>query len=154
MNLMNDELLDLLTARALGELAPADEARLHELLVAAGLDDSDDMELAVAAAMNAFAGEEPPAGDARLPEDLKQKLRTGSSTATTPRNPFRTSKRCATGVQREVPRPKPLRHAPADAGAPGRWDGPLRPCSRWWCWSRCGRTSNLGLLIQPPLARR
>lgn len=74
MNSMNEELLDLLAERALANLSPADEARLKELLDAAGLEDSVDMELAVAAAMNAFAGQQPQSNDAAVPESLKQKL--------------------------------------------------------------------------------
>ena len=71
---MNDELLDLLTERALGGLSPADEARLNELLEAAGLKDNDDMELAVAAAMNAFASAEDASDSVPIPEGLEQKL--------------------------------------------------------------------------------
>ena len=72
MNAMNDELLDLLAERALGSLSAADEERLSELLEAADLKDSDDMDLAVAAAMNAFAAAE--AGTADAPEGLRDKL--------------------------------------------------------------------------------
>jgi hypothetical protein len=71
---MNDELLDLLTERALGTLSPADERRLRELLDAAGLDHSDDMDLAAAAAMNAFASAEDRLGDASKPAGLDRKL--------------------------------------------------------------------------------
>jgi len=74
MNVLYEELLDLLTARALGELSSAEEARLNELLDAAGLEDSDEIELALAAAMNAFASEETPTIDAGVPKVLKQKL--------------------------------------------------------------------------------
>jgi anti-sigma-K factor RskA len=71
---MNDELLDLLTERALGTLSPADERRLRELLDAAGLDHSDDMDLAAAAAMNAFASAEDRLGGASKPAGLDRKL--------------------------------------------------------------------------------
>ncbi|MEM7053962.1 MAG: anti-sigma factor, partial [Pseudomonadota bacterium] len=71
---MNDELLDLLTERALGGLSPADEARLSELLETAGLKDHDDMELAVAAAMNAFASAEGASDSVPIPAGLEQKL--------------------------------------------------------------------------------
>ena len=77
---MNDELLDLLTERALGHLSAADEARLNELLERAGLlestaqQQSDEIELAIAAAMNAFAGAEGHSDDAALPKGLEQKL--------------------------------------------------------------------------------
>jgi hypothetical protein len=85
MNAMNDdasneELLDLLTERALGELSDEDEARLRELLVTAGLLEraglrgDDDIDLAAAAAMNAFAGDEGSASDAPVPEEVKAKL--------------------------------------------------------------------------------
>ncbi len=73
MNVMNDELLDLLAERALGSLSATDEARLAELLEAAGLKESDDMDLAVAAAMNAFAAEESPGAD-EAPAELRDKL--------------------------------------------------------------------------------
>ncbi len=73
MNVMNDELLDLLAERALGNLSATDEARLAELLEAAGLKESDDMDLAVAAAMNAFAAEQP-AGSDKAPAGLRDKL--------------------------------------------------------------------------------
>ena len=72
MNAMNDELLDLLAERALGSLSAEDEKRLGELLEAAGLKDSDDMDLAAAAAMNAFAAEK--AGTAGTPDGLRDKL--------------------------------------------------------------------------------
>ncbi len=72
MNAMNDELLDLLADRALGELSADDERRLGELLDAAGLKDSDDMDLAAAAAMHAFAVAE--AGTEDAPDGLKDKL--------------------------------------------------------------------------------
>ena len=72
MNAMNDELLDLLAERALGALSVDDERRLGELLETAGLKDSDDMDLAAAAAMNAFAAAE--AGSAETPEGLRDKL--------------------------------------------------------------------------------
>ena len=77
---MNDELLDLLTERALGGLSPADEARLNELLESAGLlepaaqQQSDEIELAIAAAMNAFASSEDRLDEVPLPEDLERKL--------------------------------------------------------------------------------
>ena len=77
---MNDELLDLLTERALGGLSPADEARLNELLESAGLlepaaqQQSDEIELAIAAAMNAFASSEDRLDDVPLPEGLERKL--------------------------------------------------------------------------------
>lgn len=74
MNVMNEELLDLLTGRALGQLSRKDDARLEELLDEAGLTDSDDVELAVAAAMNAFAGKEATADDTSASDSLRQKL--------------------------------------------------------------------------------
>ncbi len=74
MNAMNDEILDLLAERALGTLSPADESRLAELLKAAGLKDSDDMELAVAAAMNAIAAAEEASGSEDVPAGLRDKL--------------------------------------------------------------------------------
>lgn len=72
MNANNDELLDLLTERALGGLSPDDEERLAELLDVCDVTDSDDMELAVAAAMNAFAVAEGAAAEA--PAGLRDKL--------------------------------------------------------------------------------
>ena len=74
MNSMNDELLDLLTERALRGLSVADEEKLGKLLEAAGLKDSDDMELAVAAAWNAFAAAEGTAETGQAPEGLRAKL--------------------------------------------------------------------------------
>ena len=77
---MNDELLDLLTERALGHLSAANEARLNELLERAGLleptaqQQSDEIELAIAAAMNAFAGAEGHSDETPLPEGLERKL--------------------------------------------------------------------------------
>lgn len=77
---MTEELLDLLTERALGELSADDEARLRELLETAGLleqsglrDDSD-IDLAAAAAMNAFAGDDGSSSDTPVPERLKARL--------------------------------------------------------------------------------
>ncbi|MEN1728688.1 MAG: anti-sigma factor, partial [Pseudomonadota bacterium] len=52
----------------------AQETRLAELMVAAGLEDNDDVELALAAAMNAFAGSEHSVSDVAVPEPLKGKL--------------------------------------------------------------------------------
>ncbi len=74
MNVMNDELLDLLAERALGSLSTADEARLAELLEAAGLKDNEDMDLAVAAAMNAFAASEEASAAEDAPAGLRDKL--------------------------------------------------------------------------------
>ncbi len=74
MNAMNDQLLDLLAERASGTLSPADEARLAELLEAAGLKDSSDMDLAVAAAMNAFAASEEAPAMEETPAGLRDKL--------------------------------------------------------------------------------
>ncbi|MBY6205185.1 anti-sigma factor [Halomonas denitrificans] len=76
---MNEELLNLLSDRALGELSPADDERLDKLLEAAVLTDEDEIELAVAAAMNAFAvaetsGTETTSGEAP-PASLGKKLR-------------------------------------------------------------------------------
>ena len=71
---INDELLDLLTERALGSLSPDDEARLAELMEDAGLDDNDDVELALAAAMNAFASRDVLVNNATIPNDLDAKL--------------------------------------------------------------------------------
>lgn len=74
MHTMNEELLDLLTARALGELAPDEERRLAELLATSGLASEESIDLAVAAAMNAFALREPREGSASVPEALNRKL--------------------------------------------------------------------------------
>ncbi len=74
MNAMNDQLLDLRAERALGTLSPADETRLAELLEAAGLKDSDDMDLAVAAAMNAIAASEEVSASEEVPAGLRDKL--------------------------------------------------------------------------------
>ena len=74
MNQINDELLDLLTERALGGLSESDEQRLVELMAEAGLEDNDDVELALAAAMNAFAGREVPGADAPIPSRLEATL--------------------------------------------------------------------------------
>jgi hypothetical protein len=72
-NAMNDELLDLLTERALGELSSADEQRLGKLLEAAGLHDEDDIELAIAAAMNAFARADE-SSESAMPDGLANRL--------------------------------------------------------------------------------
>jgi len=69
-----DELLDLLTERALGSLSPIDEARLAELMAESDLEDSVEVELALAAAMNAFASQEVSVDDAAIPNDLEAKL--------------------------------------------------------------------------------
>ncbi len=74
MSNMNDELLDLLAERALEGLSAADEERLGELLEAAGMKDSDDMELAVAAAWNAFAAAEGTSETEQAPDGLRAKL--------------------------------------------------------------------------------
>lgn len=74
MNAMNEQLLDLLAERALGALSPADETRLAELLEAAGLKDSDDMDVAVAAAMNAFAASEEASASEEVPAGLRDRL--------------------------------------------------------------------------------
>ncbi len=74
MNQINDELLDLLTERALGQLSVSDEKRLARLLADAGLEDNDDVELALAAAMNAYASREASAVDAAIPEALEARL--------------------------------------------------------------------------------
>lgn len=77
---MTEELLDLLTERALGELSADDEERLRELLETAGLlersglRDADDIDLAAAAAMNAFAGGDGSSDDAPVPERLTARL--------------------------------------------------------------------------------
>lgn len=71
---MDSELLDLLAERALGRLSPAAEARLDELLQAAGLEDDESIELAVAAATNAFASADSPSDDAALPRGLQARL--------------------------------------------------------------------------------
>jgi len=70
----NDELLDLLAERALGRLSADDEARLGELMKAVGMDDGDEIELAVAAATNAFASIDPPSQEAALPAGLQARL--------------------------------------------------------------------------------
>ena len=74
MNQINDELLDLLTERALGQLSASDEERLAELMAAAGLQDNDDVELALAAAMNVFASREASTADEPIPQRLEAKL--------------------------------------------------------------------------------
>jgi anti-sigma-K factor RskA len=71
----NDELLDLLTERALGTLSPTDATRLRELLDEAGLNDIDDMDLAAAAAMNAFANADDGVEKTPKPAGLEDKLR-------------------------------------------------------------------------------
>jgi hypothetical protein len=71
---MNDELMDLLTERALGSLTPEKQCRLRQLLAAAGLEDSDDVELAIAAAMNAFAGAEGGSSYEPIPDGLIGRL--------------------------------------------------------------------------------
>lgn len=71
---MTEELLDLLTERALDGLSPADELRLGRLLEAAGLTDEDGIDLAAAAAMNAFACTEKAEIDA-VPASLTEALR-------------------------------------------------------------------------------
>lgn len=70
----DEELLDLLTERALGTLSAAGEARLRELLRGGGYNDGEDMELAAAAAMNAFAAAEASSADAPKPDGLDRKL--------------------------------------------------------------------------------
>ena len=74
MNGTNEELMNLLTERALGNLTPAQRARLQGLLDEAGFDDSDDIELALSAAMNAFGGVEVASDDDPMPDHLKMKL--------------------------------------------------------------------------------
>jgi len=71
---MNEELLDLLTERALGELSPENQRRLDELLENSGLEGGDDLDLAAAAAMNAFGKADGRADAAAVPDGLKQKL--------------------------------------------------------------------------------
>ena len=74
MNVTNEELMDLLTERALGNLTPSQETRLQALLDEAWLDESDDIELALSAAMNAFGGAEFASDDDPMPDHLKMKL--------------------------------------------------------------------------------
>ncbi|HZX23031.1 MAG TPA: anti-sigma factor [Woeseiaceae bacterium] len=67
MNARNEEMLDLLVARATEGLSAEEERELERLLAADGETDPEDMELAAAAATNAFAagaghGKEMPAG--------------------------------------------------------------------------------------------
>ena len=67
MNARNEELLDLLVAKATEGLSPEEESELERLLAAGEEADPEGMELAAAAATNAFAlgggyGEEMPAG--------------------------------------------------------------------------------------------
>ncbi|WP_405231567.1 anti-sigma factor domain-containing protein [Lentisalinibacter salinarum] len=67
MNARNEEMLDLLVARATEGLSPEEERELERLLAADGETDPEAIELAAAAATNAFAagagyGEEMPAG--------------------------------------------------------------------------------------------
>jgi hypothetical protein len=67
MNAHNDEMLDLLVAKATEGLSPEEERELERLLAAEEEADAEGMELAAAAATNAFAlggghGEEMPAG--------------------------------------------------------------------------------------------
>ncbi len=67
MNVRNEELLDLLVVKATEGLSPEEERELERLLAAGEQADPEDMELAAAAATNAFAlgggyGEEMPAG--------------------------------------------------------------------------------------------
>ena len=76
MNGTNEELMDLLTERALGNLTPAQGARLQALLDEAGLDDSEDIELALSAAMNAFGGADVASDADSMPDHLKRKLQT------------------------------------------------------------------------------
>ena len=65
---------DLLAERASSGLSAADEERLGEMLEAAGLKDSDDMDLAVAAAMNAFAAADEVSATDDAPLGLRDKL--------------------------------------------------------------------------------
>lgn len=74
MSPINDELLDLLTERALGELSPAELKRLDELLAEADLDSEEEIELAIAAAMNAFAGANGADQRIQVPDSLRQTL--------------------------------------------------------------------------------
>lgn len=85
MNARNEEMLDLLVARATEGLSPGEERELERLLGADGETDPEDIELAAAAAANAFAagagyGEEMPAGlKDRLLADAR--ARTGGETS-------------------------------------------------------------------------
>ncbi len=86
MTARNDEMLDLLVARATEGLSPEEERELERLLAADGATDPQDMELAAAAATNAFAagagyGEEMPAG---LKERLLADARADSDTPRAP----------------------------------------------------------------------
>ncbi|WP_405238286.1 anti-sigma factor domain-containing protein [Lentisalinibacter orientalis] len=84
MNARDEEMLDLLVARATEGLSPEEERELERLLAADGETDPEDIELAAAAATNAFAagagyGEEMPAGlKDRLLADAR--ARTGGDT--------------------------------------------------------------------------
>jgi hypothetical protein len=80
MNARNEEMLDLLVSKATEGLSPEEERELDRLLAADGDTDPQDMELAAAAATNAFAlgggyGEEMPAG-------LKERLLTDARART------------------------------------------------------------------------
>jgi hypothetical protein len=87
MNARNEELLDLLVAKATQGLSEEEERELERLLAADEEADPEDMELAAAAATNAFAlgggyGEEMPAG---LKERLLADARERSGTQDAPR---------------------------------------------------------------------
>ena len=87
MNARNEEMLDLLVAKATEGLSPEEERELDRLLAADGDTDPEDMELAAAAATNAFAlgggyGEEMPAGlKERLLADARARTGTESRRA-------------------------------------------------------------------------
>ena len=74
MNELSDELADLLTQRATVGLSAAEQGRLMQLLEREGLKDDGDIELAVAAAANAFAAVESKQDSSPVPADLKARL--------------------------------------------------------------------------------
>jgi len=76
---MNDDLIDLMTERALGQLSAEDEQRLIDELKAQDLLDTTEqtqaeIELAIAAAMNAMACHGGQIDQTPMPEGLEQKL--------------------------------------------------------------------------------
>ena len=70
----NAELIDLLLQRASVGLSEEEEQRLGQLLESEGLDDSDELDLAVAAAANALALEQGGGAELDVPASLMEKL--------------------------------------------------------------------------------